>query len=130
MDEKSYRQNDELLLKSWFQQFDCGELFINITVEDNECNIWREGERLGEIIESYSRMKPYDGSSWSEYIIDRVGVWTYLHCNESRTMRQVVGTASDELPGDRTVVTVDAILQIADGRQMVVDEDFDSVFDC
>ena len=130
MDEKSCRQNNELLLRSWFQQFDSDKLFINITVEDNECNIWREGERLGEIIESYSTITPHDGSSWSEYIIDRVGAWTYLRCHESKMMRKIVGTASDELPGDRTVVTVDAILQIADGRQMVVDEDFDSVFDC
>ena len=126
MVEKSCRQNNEKILDLWMQKFSVDELFINISIDHNP-NIWKDCEEIAEFLDECCPVRPFADGSWSNYLPERIGKWNYIRCNKRSS--GYTGTASDEHPGDREVVTADMFLKVARGRQWVMDEDFDSVFD-
>lgn len=130
MVEKSCRQNNEKLLDLWMQKFSVDELFIDISIDHNH-NIWEDCEEIAGFLDECCPVRPFADGSWSKYLPERIGEWNYIRChkNSSGSVGKITGTASDEIPGDREVVTADMFLEVARGRQWVMDEDFDSVFD-
>ena len=127
MDDKTYRQNNEKLLKLWLQKFENDQLCIDISTNNNS-NIWKDCEELGEVLDGYSSVKPFRDGSWSAYLPSRIGEWEYIRCTQDRNGK-VTGTASEKVDGDREVITAEHLLEIVRGCEMLRDEDFDSVFD-
>ena len=50
MDDKSYRHNNEKLLKLLFQKFESDQLCIDISTNNNS-NIWKDCEELGDVLD-------------------------------------------------------------------------------
>lgn len=127
MVEKSCRQNNEKLLDLWMQKFAVDELFIDIST-DNNPDIWSDCKELAEFLDECCTVMPYIDGSWSKYLPERIGEWRYIRCHKSSgRIGKITGTASDEVPGNREVVTAEGILEIIRGREWLMDEDFDSV---
>lgn len=127
MDDKSYRHNNEKLLKLLFQKFESDQLCIDISTNNNS-NIWKDCEDLGEVLDEYSSVKPFRDGSWSAYLPSRIGEWEYIQCTQDRSGK-ITGTASENVGSGREVITAEHLLEIVRGCEMLMDEDFDSVFD-
>ncbi len=127
MDDKAYRQNNEKLLKLWLQKFESDQLCIDISTNNNS-NIWKDCEELGEVLDVYSSVKPFRDGSWYAYLPSRIGEWEYIRCTQNRN-GEVTGTASEKVDSGREVITAEHLLEIVRGCEMLRDEDFDSVFD-
>ena len=131
MDDKSYRHNNEKLLKLWLQKFESDQLCIDISTNNNS-NIWKDCEELGEVLDGYSSVKPFRDGSWSAYLPSRIGEWEYIRCTQDRNGK-VTGTASEKVncgvDCGREAITAEHLLEIVRGCEMLMDEDFDSVFD-
>lgn len=127
MDDKSYRHNNEKLLKLLFQKFESDQLCIDISTNNNS-NIWKDCEDLGEVLDEYGSAKPFRDGSWSAYLPSRIGEWEYIRCTQDRSGK-ITGTASENVGSGREVITAEHLLEIVRGCEMLMDEDFDSVFD-
>ena len=107
-------------------KFDHDLLVIDISVEQNP-EIYKTCEELGPLLDEVSDCEPYTDESWDEYLRSRVGEWHYMRVHKSNG--RVVGTASDEDPGEKEVLLAQEFIDAVNGAYHEITEGFDAVLD-
>lgn len=107
-------------------KFDHDLLFIDVSIAENP-DIYKICVELGELLDEVSSCVPYSDEPWAEYVRDRVGDWNYLRVHKSHG--RFVGTASDEVPGERDVLLAQEFIDVVKQSFHNPTEDFDAIFD-
>ena len=111
------------------KKFNNDMLFIDISTDENP-DIWTDCEELGELLDEYDAIKPHNGETWRNYISTRIDEWRYIRVHYSDSLRRNVGTASDQDPETREVLTTKEFIELlSESIAEPNTEDFDSLFD-
>ena len=117
-------------LKQMIEDFNSDKLFIDISPNDDE-DIWRDCEKLGEILDDFGAIAPYNGKSWLRYVPGVIGEWHFLRVHYS-VVHGLCGTASDEDPdedtSDRRICFASDFIEAAVNCELERNEEFNSVF--